>query len=524
LRWLSGDAIPPPAARRYGRNCYWKHFRAADVLSMPDTWEYPWFAAWDLALQSAALALIDIDFAKDQIEFMVKENYLNPNGQIPAYEWDFGAVNPPVHAMGALKCYRSERVQRGKADRDFLLRVFNKLLLNYAWWINRKDADGRNVFEGGFLGLDNISVFDRSRTLPPGFSLKQADATGWMAMFALNMTLIALELAHDDPEYEDIAIQIFNQFLSIANTIAGHADGGLSLWDPEAGFFKDLVTAPDGSYHRIDVYSWVGLIPLFACEVVDRRLVSKTPRFAKLLSEHRGGLFQGNYVCACPAWENARGEHLLSLVDHTMLPRILQRLLNEGEFLSPYGVRSVSKLHAMHRDLGELPGVGQAMIEYVPGESNSGLFGGNSNWRGPIWMPTNFLLVQALEKYHRFLGDAFTVPVPCLGGRTLNLKEIANLIAERLVDIYRRDETGRIRAHPPESPFQHDPYWRDLHLFYEYFHGDNGRGLGASHQTGWTGLIANLVARRYRRDIPRYWRERSQALQAAATSMPGQVA
>jgi len=523
-RWFAGDNFPAPSARRYGRNRYWKHFRAGDVISMPDKWEYPWFAAWDLAFHCAALALVDIDFAKQQIELMVKENYLHPNGQIPAYEWAFGDVNPPVHAMGALKCYRSERVQRGTGDRDFLLRVFNKLLLNYAWWINRKDAEGHNVFEGGFLGLDNISVFDRSHPLPPGFSLKQADATGWMAMFALNMTLIALELAHDAPDYEDIAIQIFNQFLSIANTVAGHADGGISLWDPEAGFFKDLVTTPDGSYHRIDVYSWVGLIPLFACEVVDDRLLSKTPRFAKLLSEHRGGLFQGNYICACPEWENARGERLLSLVDHTMLPRILRRLLNEEEFLSAYGVRSVSKLHATHRELGHLPGVGQAMIEYVPGESNSGLFGGNSNWRGPIWMPTNFLLVQALEKYHRFLGDEFTVPVPCLGERELNLKEIANLIAERLVDIYRRDETGRVRAHPPESPFQHDPYWRDLHLFYEYFHGDTGQGLGASHQTGWTGLIANLVARRYRSDIPRYWRERGQTAPTEAVPAAGRVA
>jgi hypothetical protein len=521
-RWLAGDNFPAPAARRYGRNRYWKHFRASDVISMPDKWEYPWFAAWDLAFHCPALALVDIDFAKEQIELMVKENYLHPNGQIPAYEWAFGDVNPPVHAMGALKCYRSERVQRGKTDRAFLLRVFNKLLLNYAWWINRKDAEGLNVFEGGFLGMDNISVFDRSHPLPPGFSLKQADATGWMAMFALNMTLIALELAHDDPDYEDIAIQIFDQFLSIANTVAGHADGGISLWDPEAGFFKDLVTTPDGSYHRIDVYSWVGLIPLFACEVVDRRLLSRTPRFAKLLNEHRGGLFQGNTVCACPDSANARGEHLLSLVDHSMLPRILQRLLNEEEFLSPYGIRSVSKLHATQRELGHLPGVGQAMIEYVPGESNSGLFGGNSNWRGPIWMPTNFLLVQALEKYYRFLGEGFTVPVPCLGGRELNLKEIANLIAERLVDIYRRDETGRVRAHPPESPFQYDPNWRDLHLFYEYFHGDTGQGLGASHQTGWTGLIANLVSRRYRRDIPRYWRERAQTVQAAPSPTPGQ--
>jgi hypothetical protein len=523
-RWFAGDGFPAPPTRRFGRNRNWKHFRAGDVISMPDKWEYPWFAAWDLAFHCPALALVDVDFAKEQIELMLKDNYLHPNGQIPAYEWAFGDVNPPVHAMGALKCYRSERVQRGRADRDFLLRVFNKLLLNYAWWINRKDSDGHNVFEGGFLGLDNISVFDRSHPLPPGYSLKQADATGWMAMFALNMTLIALELAYDDPNYEDIAIQIYDQFLSIANTVAGHTDGGISLWDPDAGFFKDLVATPDGSTHRIDVYSWVGLIPLFAVEVVDRRLLSKVPRFAALLHEHKGGSFQGHYVCACPDWENDRGEHLLSLVDHTMLPRILQRLMNEDEFLSSYGVRSVSKLHATHRELGHLPGVGEAMIEYVPGESNSGLFGGNSNWRGPIWMPTNFLLVQALEKYHRFLGDGFTVAVPCLIGRELNLKEIATIIAERLVDIYRRDATGRVRAHPPDSPFQHDPYWRDLHLFYEYFHGDTGQGLGASHQTGWTGLVANLVARRYRRDIPRYWREHQSVTPADAVPAAGQVA
>ncbi len=522
-RWMTGDHYPTPSTRRFGRNRYWKHFRAGDVISMPDTWEYPWFAAWDLAFHCAALALIDLDFAKQQIELMLMDNYLHPNGQIPAYEWAFSDVNPPVHAMGALKCFRSERVQRGRADRDFLLRVFNKLLLNYAWWINRKDTDGHNVFEGGFLGLDNISVFDRSHPLPPGYSLKQADATGWMAMFALNMTLIALELAYDDPNYEDIAIQIYDQFLSIANTVAGQSDGGIALWDPEAGFFKDLVITPDGGIHRIDVYSWVGLIPLFACEVVDRRLLSRVPRFAALLREHRGGSFQGHYVCACPDWENERGEHLLSLADHTMLPRILQRLLNEEEFLSPYGVRSVSKLHATHRELGHLPGVGEAMIEYLPGESNSGLFGGNSNWRGPIWMPTNFLLVQALEKYHRFLGDGFTVSVPCLDGRALNLKEIASLIAERLVDIYRRDATGRVRAHPPESPFQHDPAWRDLYLFYEYFHGDTGQGLGASHQTGWTGLVANLVARRYRRDIPRYWREHPPAATAAGRSTTDEV-
>jgi hypothetical protein len=506
-RWLGGDQAPPPDGRKVGRNRYWRHVRAADVISMPDAWEYPWFAAWDLAYHCGALALIDVDFAKDQMELMLKERYLHPNGQIPAYEWAFGDVNPPVHAAGTLKVFRAERVQRGKGDLDFLQRVFHKLLLNYAWWINRKDTDGHNVFEGGFLGLDNISVFDRSQPLPPGYSLKQADATGWMAMFALNMTVIALEICTLDPDYEDMAIQIYEQFLAIANTIAGHTGGSVSLWDPDAGFFKDLVVEPDGRYHRVDVYSWVGLIPLFACEILDERLLAKVPRFKSMLDEHGGGLFQGNYICACPAHTNARGEHLLSLVDHTMLPRILQRLLREEEFLSPHGIRSVSRLHADHRDLGYLPGVGQALIEYVPGESNSSLFGGNSNWRGPVWMPTNYTLIQALEKYHRYLGNDFTVPVPALGGRELNLRDIATLIAERLVNIYRRDADGHVPAFPASSPFQDDRHWKDLLLFYEYFHGDTGQGLGAAHQTGWTGLIANLVARRYRREIPDFWKQ-----------------
>jgi hypothetical protein len=508
-RWLKGDQWPPPESRRYGRNRYWKHFKAADVISMPDSWEYPWFAAWDLSYHCGALSLVDVDFAKAQMELMLRENYLHPNGQLPAYEWAFGDVNPPVHAMGALKVFRAERVQRGKADLDFLQRVFHKLLLNYAWWINRKDAEGHNVFEGGFLGLDNISIFDRSQPLPAGYSLKQADATGWMAMFALNMTVMALEIATEDPDYEDIAIQCYAQFLSIANAMAGHETDCLSLWDPKDRFFKDLITTPDGQCHRIDVFSWVGLIPLFACEIVDRRLLANAPRFARMLREHKGGLFQGNYICACPDWENHRGEHLLALVDHTMLPAILQRLLNEDEFLSPYGVRSLSRIHAQRRDIGTLPGVGMAMIEYVPGESTSGLFGGNSNWRGPVWMPTNYTLIQALEKFHRFLGKEYKVPVPCLGNQELTLAEVAKLIADRLVDIFRRDGSGRVPAFPGNSPFQHDPLWKDLLLFHEYFHGETGQGLGAAHQTGWTGLVANLVMRRYRRDIPEFWRQRT---------------
>jgi hypothetical protein len=500
-RWLAGDRHPPPAGRRQGRNRHWRHLRAHDVISMPDKWEYPWFAAWDLAYHCAALALTDVDFAKDQVELMLNERYLHPNGQIPAYEWAFGDVNPPVHAMGALKVFRAERTQRGRGDLGYLQRVFNKLLLNFAWWINRKDAKGHNLFEGGFLGLDNISVYDRSHPLPQGYTLKQADATGWMAMFALNMTAMALELCAEDPDYEDMAIQCYLQFLAIAEAVSGNGETGMPpLWDAEAGFFKDLLIAPDGAAHHIDVYSWVGLIPLFATEVVNPSLLARAPRFRDLLHEAKGGLFRGSYICACPDWENERGEHLLALVDHSMLPRILQRLLDEEQFLSPFGVRGVSKLHATHQDLGYLPGIGQAMIEYVPGESNSGLFGGNSNWRGPVWLPTNYSLIQAIEKFHRFLGPQFTIAAPCLGNQRINLKQVANLLAERLVNLYRRDAAGAIPALRRDSPFQTDPAWQDLGFFYEYFHGETGQGLGAAHQTGWTGLLANLVMRRYHKD------------------------
>ncbi len=508
-RWQDGDQLAPPERRRHGRNRTWRHMKAADVISMPDKWEYPWFAAWDLAFHCAALALVDVDFAKDQIELLLKENYLHPNGQIPAYEWAFSDVNPPVLAMAALKVFRAERVQRGAGDLKFLARVTHKMLMNYTWWLNRKDADGHNVFEGGFLGLDNISVYDRSQPLPPGYSLKQADSTGWMAMFALNMTVMALELAAERHDYEDVAIQCYEQFMAIANSIAGHNQSGLTLWDEKDQFFKDLIVGPDGKGRHIDVFSWVGLIPLFAVEVIDQRLLNKVPRFRAALTGHYRGTFDGHKVTHCPIQTNARNEHLLSLLGPHRLKAVLGRVLDERQFLSPFGVRSVSRLHAEQRDLGTLPGIGHALIEYVPGESNSGLFGGNSNWRGPIWMPTNFVLIQAIEKFYRYYGDGLTVPAPYSAGGQITLKGAANLISDRLVSMFRRDASGRIPALPADSPFQHDPAWRDLLLFNEYFHGETGLGLGAMHQTGWTGLVANLVQRRYRSGIPAYWRKAS---------------
>ena len=515
-RWQDGDQIPPPAGRCYGRNRGWRHMKAADVISMPDKWEYPWFAAWDLAFHCATLALVDVDFAKDQIELLLRENYLHPNGQVPAYEWAFGDVNPPVLAMAALKAFRAERVQRGTGDLNFLERVSHKMLLNYTWWLNRKDADGHNVFEGGFLGLDNISVYDRSHPLPPGYSLKQADSTGWMAMFAINMTVMALELAAANRDYEDVAIQCYEQFMAIAHSIAGYNQTGLSLWDEKDEFFKDLVVAPDGAGRPIDVFSWVGLIPLFAVEVIDQRLLDNVPRFAAVLVSHYKGTIDGHKVTHCPIQTNARNEHLLSLLGPARLRAVLQRVLDERQFLSPFGVRSLSHLHAEQRDLGTLPGIGRALIEYVPGESNSPLFGGNSNWRGPIWMPTNYVLIQAIEKFYRYYGPKFKVVAPFLGDRQIALNEAANLIAERLVNIFRRAPDGRIPAHAEETPFQSDPHWKHLLLFYEYFHGDTGQGLGAMHQTGWTGLVANLVERKYRLDIPAFWREQQAREPASA--------
>ncbi len=492
-RWLDGDQSTPPEARKSGRNRHWRHLKAQDVISMPDCWEYPWFAAWDLAFQAMAYGLVDAAFAKRQIEQLLSERYLHPNGHVPACEWNFGDANPPLRAAAALQIFRLERERSGSGDYDFLQRVLNKLLLNYAWWLNRKDSRHQDLFEGGFLGLDNISVYDRSRPLPLGYALKQADATGWAAMFALNLTMMAVELAAAGREYEDIAIQCYTQFLAIANAAAGRSWHGISLWDPQDHFFKDLILQPDGNWRHLEVYSWVGIIPLFACEVIDAQTLTHLPRFRALLYEHRGGLFDGHAICACPEFENEHGEHLLALVDDSMLPGILRHLLDENEFLAPHGIRSLSRFHAARNDLGVLPGIGEALIGYEPGESSTPLFGGNSNWRGPVWFPTNFLLIEALEKFHRYLGDGLRVTAPALAPDPLTLNQVAWHLSMRLVGLFRRGHDGLIPAFPTDSPLQHDPHWRDRLLFHEYFHGDTGQGLGASHQTGWTALVANLL-------------------------------
>ncbi|MGZ5000097.1 MAG: MGH1-like glycoside hydrolase domain-containing protein [Methylomonas sp.] len=494
-RWQDGDKIAPPKERIGIRNQYWRHLKAHDIIAMPDCWEYPWFASWDLESQAIALSVIDIDFAKKQLELLLNERYLHPNGHLPACEWNFADVNPPLHAASALSVFRREREQTGKTDFNFLQRTLNKLLLNYAWWLNRKDRDQHDLFEGGFLGLDNISAYDRSRPLPQGYRLEQADATGWMAMFALNMTMMALELAAAGHDYEDIAIQTYAQFLAIGKAIAGFGGHGLSMWDEDDQFFKDLILTPDGERLRLDVFSWVGIIPLFACEVVDAQMLRQVPRFREMLYEYRGGMFDGHTICACPQHINEKGEHLLSLVDHTRLPGILKRVFDEEEFLSAYGIRSLSRIHAERRDLGLLPGIGKALIEYVPGESNSWLFGGNSNWRGPVWFPTNYWLIESLEKFHRYLGDNFKVSVPGLAVQALTLEEINFHLAERLINLFRRDADGLIPAYPADSPLQHDLHWQDQLLFHEYFHAETGQGLGASHQTGWTALVALLLQR-----------------------------
>ncbi len=491
--WLDGDSKQPtpPSSRQTGRNSKWTHLYNADVLSMPDKWEYPWFAAWDLAFHCIALSIADPDFAKDQLSLMLREWYMHPNGQIPAYEWAFGDVNPPVHAWAAWRVYRIEQHRRGTGDIQFLETVFHKLLMNFTWWVNQKDSDGLNVFEGGFLGLDNIGVFDRSAPLPTAGIIEQSDGTSWMAMYTLNMLTIASELARSNPAYEDIASKFWEHFLHIAHAMTHICPDGKGLWDSEDRFFYDVLYDPTGAWERMKVNSLVGLTPLFAVETLEPEDLDRMPGFTRRLNwfvEHRKDL-TANIA------QMHRGQHdriLLSIVDEDKLRGILQRMLDEKEFLSPYGIRAVSQ---SHRNTPYIKSVGgnTYRVDYEPAESTSGLFGGNSNWRGPIWFPINYLIVESLQKYHHYYGDSFKVECPTGSGTWLTLDEVAAEISRRLVRIFLRNEEGERPVFRRMPEFQSNPVWSDLILFFEYFHGDTGAGVGASHQTGWTGLVTKLL-------------------------------
>jgi hypothetical protein len=492
-RWLQGDPAgpPPPAGRSKGRNREWSHLYNEDVISMPDKWEYPWYAAWDLAFHTIPLALVDPDFAKAQLVLFLREWYMHPNGQIPAYEWAFGDVNPPVHAWAALRVYRIERKIRGRGDREFLQKVFQKLLLNFTWWVNRKDTEGKNVFQGGFLGLDNIGVFDRSAPLPTGGHIEQSDGTSWMGMYCLNMLAIALELAKQDPAYEDVASKFFEHFVYIAHAMDNRGGEGLSLWDEEDGFYYDVLHA-DGESRPMKVRSMVGLIPLFAVETLEPEVVDKLPGFKRrmqwFIDNHPE--FRDHIEMAAKPGGGMR--RLLSIVGREQLPRVLRFMLDEAEFLSPHGVRAVSQYHRDNPYTLHLDGM-EHRVDYEPAESSSGLFGGNSNWRGPVWFPVNYLLIESLQKFHHFYGDFLRVPFPTGSTTTLNLWQVGAELSRRLTRIFLRDADGRRPVFGGTETFHRDPHWRDLILFYEYFHGDNGAGIGASHQTGWTALVAKLL-------------------------------
>ncbi|QQP93175.1 glucosidase (plasmid) [Skermanella sp. TT6] len=496
-RWLRGDPAmpPPPPERKQGRNSDWRHLSAEDIISMPDKWEYPWFAAWDLAFHCVPFALIDPAFAKHQLLLLTSEDYMHPNGQIPAYEWAFGDANPPVHAWAAWRVFEIEKIANGgRGDRIFLERIFHKLLLNFAWWVNRKDAQGRNVFQGGFLGLDNIGVFDRSRPLPTGGFLDQADGTAWMAMFALKMMRIALELAFDDDVFEDIASKFFEHFLYIAQALNNIGERGIGLWSESDKFFHDVLNLPDGTMHELKLRSMVGLTPLFAAETIEPDLLHRLPRFARRLD-----LFlsrRTDLASLVSRWnEPGVGERrLLSLLRGHRVKRLLVRMLDPEEFLSDYGIRSMSRVHAAEPYVFETEHE-RISVGYEPGESQTFMFGGNSNWRGPVWFPMNYLIVEALERFHYYYGDDFLVECPTGSGNLMTLKEISCEVAGRLTRLFLKDGRGRRPIHGNRELLQTDPAFADHVWFHEYFHGDTGTGLGASHQTGWTGLVANLLLR-----------------------------
>jgi hypothetical protein len=491
--WLKGDADAPLLAeRKKGRNREWFHVHTDDILSMCDKWEYPWFAAWDLAFHCITFAMIDPGFAKYQLDVLTREWYMHPNGQIPAYEWAFGDVNPPVHAWATWRVYKIEQKMTGQGDRQFLERVFQKLLLNFTWWVNRKDVDGNNVFQGGFLGLDNIGVFDRSATLPTGGHINQSDGTSWMGMYCLNMLTIALELAKTNPVYEDIATKFFEHYLYIADAMNHIGEMEASLWNEADGFYYDVLHLPDDRQIEMKVRSMVGLIPLFAVETLEPEKLQQLPNFKKRLEwfiQNRPDLRRN---VACMEGQGMGARRLLAIVSKDKLKRILQKMLDESEFFGDYGIRALSRYHAQHPYIFYTNNM-EFRVDYEPAESSSGLFGGNSNWRGPVWFPVNFLLIESLQKFHHYLGDDFKVECPTGSGQMLTLWEVASELSQRLTRIFLRDASDQRPVYAGSEEFQTDPHWRDLILFYEYFHGDNGAGIGASHQTGWTGLVAKLI-------------------------------
>ncbi len=494
-RWLGGDPLQPkpPPERLSGRNHDWLHFDSAEVMSMPDKWEYPWFAAWDLGFHTVTFSLIDPAFAKAQLILLAREWFMHPNGQLPAYEWAFGDVNPPVQAWAALRIYQIEKREEGRADLAFLERVFTKLLINFTWWVNRKDAEGNNIFQGGFLGLDNIGVFDRSRPLPTGGVLEQSDGTSWMGVYTLNMLAIALELAMHESIYEDIAVKFFEHFLYIADAM--NSLGGCGLWNEEDGLYHDMIMCDDGTAISMRIHSTVALLPLLAVEIIEPEQLDALPEFKRRLEwflTHRPDL-AGNVASMDKSGVGER--RLLSIVNRDRLVRILHTMLDESEFLSPHGIRALSRYHAAHPF--ELHVNGQDyVIDYEPAESTSGIFGGNSNWRGPVWFPLNFLLIEALQRFHHYYGDTLKVEAPTGSGTMLNLWHVAAMISNRLIDLFLPGPDGSRPVFGSVATFNNDPNWRDNLLFYEYFHGDNGAGLGASHQTGWTALVAKLIQQR----------------------------
>ncbi|GAB4514837.1 MAG: glucosidase [Anaerolineae bacterium] len=487
-QWLAGDPVAaPPERRKYGRNSDWKHLNNFDIVSMPDKWEYPWYAVWDLAFHCIALAMVDMDFAKEQLLLFTREWYMHPNGQLPAYEWAFGDVNPPVHAWAAYHVYEMD----GKQDVNFLKRIFNKMLLNFTWWVNRKDVDGNNIFQGGFLGLDNISLFDRSAALPTGGHIDQSDGTAWMGFYCLTMLNMSIELARHDPTYEDMAIKFYEHFLDIALAMSGVMHDGIGLWDEQDGFFYDVLHLPNGEQVPLRVRSLVGLMSLIAVETIGQDTLDALPDFARSLNwlkSHRPRLTENIASIDLAEYGEA---HLFSIPTPHQLRQVLRYMLDENEFLSPYGIRSVSKIHENPYQVNL--GGQNFSIEYWPAESKSGLFGGNSNWRGPIWFPINYLLIESLRKYYRYYGDELTVECPTGSNVMMTLDQVADELARRLSAIFLRNADDRRPVFGAIDAFQQDPNWRDHILFYEYFHGDNGAGLGASHQTGWTGLVADLL-------------------------------